>query len=125
MVVSGQVHALAVLSPRKEPQHQLHRRLGGPLSGSGHCGEEKNLFPLLGIESRFLSHPAHNPVAVPCSWRQQVPPPDNSAPDYTTLIFEYVHVFRRVYRIFTRKSLAKWLHKKQGRKWKDTVKCNV
>jgi hypothetical protein len=66
MVVSGQLHNLAALSSRKELHFQIQRRLDRPLSGSGHCGDEKNLFSQLEIESQFLSHPAHNPVTVPC-----------------------------------------------------------
>jgi hypothetical protein len=31
-------------------QYPLDRRLGGLQSWSGHCGTEKNLFPLQGIE---------------------------------------------------------------------------
>jgi hypothetical protein len=30
----------------------LERRLGGPQGPSGHCGEEKHLLPLSGIEPR-------------------------------------------------------------------------
>jgi hypothetical protein len=98
--MSDQLHALAVSYPRKKPQYQPRRRLGGPLSGSGHCGEETSLFPLLGIESRFLSHPAHNPVAVPC----RVPPPDKSAPDYTTVIL-ICSCFKQRYTEFLRGNL--------------------
>jgi hypothetical protein len=43
MEMSGQLHALAVLSPEKELRYPLHRRLCGPKRGSGCCGEEKNL----------------------------------------------------------------------------------
>jgi hypothetical protein len=40
--VSGQLHAPAALSPVKEPPpYTLYRRLGGPQSRSGRCGEEK------------------------------------------------------------------------------------
>jgi hypothetical protein len=41
-------------TPRREPRYPLNRRLGGPQSRSGNLGEEKNLFPVLGIEPRFL-----------------------------------------------------------------------
>jgi hypothetical protein len=34
------------------PRYPLDRRLGGPQSRSERYGEEKNLFPLLGIEHR-------------------------------------------------------------------------
>jgi hypothetical protein len=38
-------------TPRgNSPQYPLVRRLGGPKSWCGHCEEEKNLLPLLGIE---------------------------------------------------------------------------
>jgi hypothetical protein len=41
--------------------YPLDRRLGGPQSQSGCCGEEKNLLPFPGIISQFLSHPAYSP----------------------------------------------------------------
>jgi hypothetical protein len=55
--VSGQLHAPAALTPRKEPRYQLDRRMGGPQSQSGQHGEGKS-FILLGLELRPLSHPA-------------------------------------------------------------------
>jgi hypothetical protein len=43
-------------TPRgKNTRYPLDRRLSGPLSRSGRCGEEKNLLLLLGIEPRPLS----------------------------------------------------------------------
>jgi hypothetical protein len=54
--MSGQVHALA------SPWYPLHRRLGGPQSRCGCCGEKKNFLPLPGIKPQFLNHPAHSPV---------------------------------------------------------------
>jgi hypothetical protein len=51
MEVSGQFHAPAAFSSEKEPPIPLGRRLGGPQSRSGSCGEEKNLLPLPGLES--------------------------------------------------------------------------
>jgi hypothetical protein len=48
MEVSGQLHSSAALSPRKKP-------LGESQSLSGRCGEEKNLFPLAGIELQQCS----------------------------------------------------------------------
>jgi hypothetical protein len=36
-------HAPAALPPGKSLRHQLDRRLGGPHSRSGRCGEKKNL----------------------------------------------------------------------------------
>jgi hypothetical protein len=44
MEVSGQLHAPAALPPGKEPRYALDRRLDGPQSRSGRCGEEKNLY---------------------------------------------------------------------------------
>jgi hypothetical protein len=43
--VSGQLHVPAALLQGKEPHFPLDRRLGGPQSRSGRCGEEKNLTP--------------------------------------------------------------------------------
>jgi hypothetical protein len=42
----------------------IYRRRGGPQSQYGHDGEEKNFFPLPGIEPWFLSHSACSPVAI-------------------------------------------------------------
>jgi hypothetical protein len=41
----GQLHALAVLPPRKEPWYPLNRRLGGPQSWSGSYQEQKHFLP--------------------------------------------------------------------------------
>jgi hypothetical protein len=57
MEVSSQLRALAALSPRKEPRYPLDRRLGGPQSRCGHCGEKKNLMSLPGIKPQFFDHP--------------------------------------------------------------------
>jgi len=38
------------LTPRKEPQYPLNRRLGGPWGPSEHFGEDKNLLPLLAFQ---------------------------------------------------------------------------
>jgi hypothetical protein len=53
--------------PGRFPRYPLDRRLGGPQSRSGRCGEEKNLLPLPGIE---LRPPSPLPVATPTelSW---------------------------------------------------------
>jgi hypothetical protein len=51
MVMNSQFHNPTTLHPRKKPWYQLDRRLGGPQSQSGHCKEEKNPLPLLGIET--------------------------------------------------------------------------
>jgi len=43
MEVTEQLHTPAALPPGKDPPvHPLDRRLGEPLSRSGHGGEEKN-----------------------------------------------------------------------------------
>jgi hypothetical protein len=47
---SGQLHALAALSPEKSRRYPLYRRLGGPHSRSARCGEEIALIPPPGIE---------------------------------------------------------------------------
>jgi hypothetical protein len=67
MEVSGQLHGPATLPLEKEPQVPLDRRLGGPQSQFGRCGEERNLLPLLGIEPRPSSL---LPIATPTeiSW---------------------------------------------------------
>jgi hypothetical protein len=44
------------------PRHPVDRRLGGPNSRSGCCGEEKNLVSLFGIKPRFLECPARSLV---------------------------------------------------------------
>jgi hypothetical protein len=54
MEVSGQLHALAALSPGKEPMVPLDRRLGGPQSRSGRGGEEKNSQPPPDSQINFL-----------------------------------------------------------------------
>jgi hypothetical protein len=41
--VSGHLHVPATLLPAKEPWYPLGRKLGGPQSWSGRCGEE-NIF---------------------------------------------------------------------------------
>jgi hypothetical protein len=50
MEVGDQFHAPAALPPGKEPLVPIDRRLGGPQSRSGRCGEEKNSEPLPRIE---------------------------------------------------------------------------
>jgi hypothetical protein len=49
MEVSGQLLIRAALLPVKLSPYPLNRRLGGPQSRSGSCGEEKNL-AMLGIK---------------------------------------------------------------------------
>jgi len=41
MVMKGQLHAPAALSPGNSPGHLLHRSLSGPHNRSGHWGEQK------------------------------------------------------------------------------------
>jgi hypothetical protein len=41
---------LPLYALEKNPRHPLYRRLGGPERRSGHCGEERNLLYMLGIE---------------------------------------------------------------------------
>jgi hypothetical protein len=50
--------------------YSLYRRLGGLQSRSGRFGEEKNCFPLPGIESLYLGSPARSSVAVPSELSQ-------------------------------------------------------
>jgi hypothetical protein len=54
MKVSGQVHSPATLQREKGPRYPLDGRLGGFPDQCGRYGEEKNLLPLLGVESRLL-----------------------------------------------------------------------
>jgi hypothetical protein len=49
------------LTPRKEPLVPV-RRLGGPQSRSGRCGEEKNSQPSPGIEPKNPNRPARSPA---------------------------------------------------------------
>jgi hypothetical protein len=62
---SGQIHTLATLSPRKEPQYPLNRRLGGPQSQSGHFGEENGIL----IEVLMVSVICRDSV----SWCSSIP----------------------------------------------------
>jgi hypothetical protein len=50
MEVSDQFHAMAALPWGKNPQYPLYRRLDGPQSWPGRCGEKRNLLPLPGME---------------------------------------------------------------------------
>jgi hypothetical protein len=61
MEMSGQVHALVALPPRKELPVPI-----GYGAGCGHCGEAKNLRPMLGIEPHFLGRPARSLVTILC-----------------------------------------------------------
>jgi hypothetical protein len=55
MEASGQLYSCA-----KSPRYPKDSRLGGIQSRSGHCSEEKNSQPLLGLESPIIQ-----PVAQP------------------------------------------------------------
>jgi hypothetical protein len=48
----------------KSPQY-LTDRLGRFQSRSGNCGEEKKLFPLLGMKPEYLYYLACSPVTIP------------------------------------------------------------
>jgi hypothetical protein len=50
MEMSGQLHTSAALPPGKEPLGPMDRKLGGPQSRSGRCGEEENSQPPPEIE---------------------------------------------------------------------------
>lgn len=52
MEVNGQIHAAIYL--RIVPRHPVSKLMGGPHSQYGHFGEEKNLLPLPGIQSRII-----------------------------------------------------------------------
>jgi hypothetical protein len=62
MEVSSQLHAPAALHPAKEPQYPLDKRLDVLQSRSAHCGVNKNILHLSGIELRPSSP---RPVAIP------------------------------------------------------------
>jgi hypothetical protein len=55
MEVNVQLNASAALPPGKRPRCRFYTGLGGPQSRSKFYGEEKNLLPLPGIESRPIS----------------------------------------------------------------------
>lgn len=57
-------HRVVILPQRKDHQYPLNRRLGGPQTQSGCCGEEKNIFPMPDIKLQFLSQLANSLVTV-------------------------------------------------------------
>jgi hypothetical protein len=58
------------VTPREAaPRFPLTTSLGKPQSWSGHCGEERNLFPLLEIK-RFIGHLARSLVTTPIELSQ-------------------------------------------------------
>jgi hypothetical protein len=65
MEVCGQIHNPAALSSGHRPRYPMCRKLGGSQNRSGRYRVEKNLFPLPGIETRFLGRPACSLVAIP------------------------------------------------------------
>jgi len=64
MKASSQLHAPAVLSPRKKPLYPLDRRLDGPQSRSGRGGEDINSQPQPGIEIWIPDRPTRSLVAI-------------------------------------------------------------
>jgi hypothetical protein len=55
MEVSGRLHASAAVPPGiKPPCYSLDRRLGEPQIRSGRGGEEKNSYPLSGLEPSII-----------------------------------------------------------------------
>jgi hypothetical protein len=64
MEVSGQLHASAALTLKKRPRYPTEKGMCEPQEQSGRY-KEKNLLPLMGIETRFLDLPANSLVAVP------------------------------------------------------------
>jgi hypothetical protein len=66
MELSGQLHALAGLPPGKDSPITIgYEAAWAPEPVCRCCGEEKNLLCLQGIEPKFLSRSARNPVAIP------------------------------------------------------------
>jgi hypothetical protein len=70
MEVSGQLHALAILLQGKNPWYPLDRRLGGPWSQSGCGGEEKNSWPLPGLEPLIIHPVAQCYMSYSSSWSE-------------------------------------------------------
>jgi hypothetical protein len=56
--MSDQLHSPATLPPsrRNSPRYSFNGKLGGPHGWCGRYGEEKNLFPPAGTETRFLDY---------------------------------------------------------------------
>jgi hypothetical protein len=77
MEVSGQLRARAALTPGKEPWNPLDRRLGGPQSWFGRCGEET----LAAARNRIL--------AVQPEARRYA---DSAIPDPTHFINTYINI---------------------------------
>jgi len=64
MEASDQLHALAALSPGKEPPYPLNRRLYGTQNRSERFRHEISLLPLAGIKPLFLGSPASTEVII-------------------------------------------------------------
>jgi hypothetical protein len=54
MEVNTELHARPLYPQRNRSRYPFDRRLGGPNSRSGLCGEEKNFLPLPGIQLRAI-----------------------------------------------------------------------
>jgi hypothetical protein len=68
MEISGQLHAPALLPPRKSLWYPLDRRLGGPQRWFGRGGEEKNSQTVPGLEPPIIQpvaqHLYHSSIPV-------------------------------------------------------------
>jgi hypothetical protein len=64
MKTSCQFNAPAALLRGTQSRYSLDRRQGEPHNRSGRWGDEKNLFPLQGIERGFLGRPVRSSVAI-------------------------------------------------------------
>ena len=78
------------LIPRKEPRYPLNMRLDGPQSRYGRFGEEKNLLPHPGFESRTVqprieSYRLRYPGSS-CGVPRSVLPPDNGKYQYYGIV---------------------------------------
>jgi hypothetical protein len=91
MEVSGQLYLKG-----KSPWYPLDRRLGGPQSRSGRCGEEKYSQPLSGLEPPIIQL-----VTQSCTTElSQIPHRTNDLCEYIRLIFGFQP--RPVLQIFQR-----------------------
>jgi hypothetical protein len=54
MNVSGQLHVLVTLPQGNNFLYPMNRKQGGPESQSQHFGEDKNILPLIGIETKTI-----------------------------------------------------------------------
>jgi hypothetical protein len=65
MDVSNQHHAPAALSPRKQPQYPLNKRLGWPQGWSGRCDEENTITEATGLSVIVLKESKFNKCILP------------------------------------------------------------